>query len=805
MKKPHKLVAGLLAASMLLSVAACNNKGGSGGHGGKKIAADDPWFDAKKIELELGIDKSKETDYVYSQLAGINDDYLVILTSGNYKMPSNADWSTINYKDYSISNLSVVDRKTYETVQLIDLNSSVNDNEYVESAYFEDGFIKLNATSYDDQTMEMNSRQLNIDPSSGEVVSADESDKSSASIEKSFVVGNYRIDTASHWNNEYNYYTLYIKTPDGEKKSLEIKKENKSLYGIYSIFQLSENKLLVPVDSQSGTFFYELDLSTLEIKEVDDKEYSWMDTTILYSSFTSTDGSVYCALPAGISQVDVKNKKTEDIFNYSWCGINRSLLTNLQIAEIKEDKIILCGEYYGENTITQMPDWNHAEFMIVELTKADKNPHAGKTVLELFASYGYTGDQVANAINKFNETNDKYFIEVTDRYTRDINTNYSDFNSDDEVSAAETKIYSDISNKLAMDIMNGTGPDMFLDVSYFGQLNNDNYLKDLTPYLGDINSDKYFTNIIDVAKVDGKLYNLPFCFSIQGIQTDGKNAGASGKGFTTEEYVKFLKETLNGEDVISSGQAHYFTTLFNAMSDKFIKNGKADFSGPEFAALAEYVKDNVNENSIPWDEQEDGGGMVEYFDPTQQEKVVPAVFTTCYGFVDYFQNMDRLNGGSAILGMPSSDGRGPMAGSYYSIAISAQAYDADACGEFVKILLSDEIQNNYAMGGSFVLNRAAFRAAGEEAVKYFNENSLSTIYGYTGMDGVPDNRVKYTSEHIDELEKIIDNCSLMSTEDAAISLILLEEMPSYFSGQKDLDTVIKVAQDRVQKVLDERN
>jgi len=29
-------------------------------------------------------------------------------------------------------------------------------------------------------------------------------------------------------------------------------------------------------------------------------------------------------------------------------------------------------------------------------------------------------------------------------------------------------------------------------------------------------------------------------------------------------------------------------------------------------------------------------------------------------------------------------------------------------------------------------------------------------------------------------------------------------MPAYFSGQKDLDEVVKIAQDRVQKVLDER-
>ena len=806
MKKSLKLVAGLLAASMLMSAAACSRNGGSeGGHGGTKISADSPWYDAKKLEVELDVANGKETEYVYSQLAGLNDDYLIVLTNGNYKLPKNADWSTINYKDYSISELSVIDRKTNETLQSINLNSVVNADEYIDgSAIFEDGLVKLSATAYNDTTMEMKSREICIDPATGEVVSANETEES-ASFDNSFKVGDYRINTASHWNDEFNYYTLYVKSPDGEMKSVDIKQNGKNLYGIYSVFQLDGNKVLVPVDSDAGTFFYELDLTTCEIKEVDSKEYSWIDTTMLYSSFTASDGTVYYAMPSGISKVDMKTKTIEEIFNYSWCGINRSLLTNLQIADIKDDKILLCGDYYGKSNISQMPDWKHTEFMVIELSKADKNPHAGKIVLELFASYGYTGDQVADAINKFNETNDKYFIEVTDRYTKDINYDFNDYNSDDEVAKAETEIYSNISNKLAMDILNGEGPDMFLDVSYFGQLNNDNYLKDLTPYIGDISSDKYFTNIIDISKVDGKLYNLPFCFSLNGIQTDGKYAGASGVGFTTEEYVEFLNKTLNGKDVITSGQAMYFTTLFNAMSEKFIKNGKADFTGPEFAALAEYVKDNVIESSIPWDEQEGGGysGVV-YSDFAQQSEIVPAVYGSCSGYTDYFQNMDSLNGGSALLGIPSSDGRGPMAGSYYSIAISAQAYDADACGEFVKMLLSDEIQNDFAMSGNFVLNRAAFRAAGEEAVKYFNENSLSGLYS-TSDDGLPENRIKFTSEHIDELEKIIDSCSLMSSEDSAINLILLEEMPAYFSGQKDLDTVLKVAQERVQKVLDERN
>ena len=44
----------------------------------------------------------------------------------------------------------------------------------------------------------------------------------------------------------------------------------------------------------------------------------------------------------------------------------------------------------------------------------------------------------------------------------------------------------------------------------------------------------------------------------------------------------------------------------------------------------------------------------------------------------------------------------------------------------------------------------------------------------------------------------------MKAEDSAISIILIEEMPAYFTGQKDLNSVIAIAQDRVQKVLNER-
>jgi hypothetical protein len=54
------------------------------------------------------------------------------------------------------------------------------------------------------------------------------------------------------------------------------------------------------------------------------------------------------------------------------------------------------------------------------------------------------------------------------------------------------------------------------------------------------------------------------------------------------------------------------------------------------------------------------------------------------------------------------------------------------------------------------------------------------------------------------MENIVLSCSSCNAADAAINIILIEEMPAYFSGQKPLSEVVAVAQDRAQKVLDER-
>ncbi len=465
-----------------------------------------------------------------------------------------------------------------------------------------------------------------------------------------------------------------------------------------------------------------------------------------------------------------------------------------EIVECSNDRFVLLGQYdsgsvYSGKTADKVE--------IVELTRADKNPNAGKTVLELYAQRGvgnaidrYTGD----AIISFNQTNKKYFIEVASRY--DLNEFYDDsdvnVNDEDTMKMAQVRAQASMSNKLAVDIMNGDGPDILINTSAYGQLNRAEYLVDLSPYVKDFSSDDYYTNIIEGARINGAIYQIPVSYSIEGILTNAKYAGSSGKGFTLEEYTRFLDKAVNGKDPILYGQAMYFSMLFNNMSDEFIKDGKADLSDPRFVELAKYVKDNVNEKGSSLN----GSTSLE----------MPAYCTGCYGMGGFWHRVyevEHTDSNMTMLGYPSVDGSGPIYSPTCSVAVSTQAADVKACCEFVKILLSDEVQTRIAMDDNFVLNRKAFISGGAAGIEYYNQ-------GGTGCDGGASFGVslvfgkEYTMQNVYDVESIILNCSKMKYEDADIRIILIEEMPPYFLGQKDLDSVINIAQDRIQKVLDER-
>ena len=768
-----------LTVSMMLSIASCRKEE----HTSKKatvISEDTPWFESTAIDVISGADPEKDIEYSYQYFAGSDDKYIVVRTSGRYRQPpeNEIDWDTFNFNDYNFSVIAVIDRNTKSVVNTIDLTSGTDKDmlsyEHVDSAYYSDGII----------TVKTNSKERDYNPLTGELLDTRAlASNNTGAYTTYYNVGDYTVEVEMNWDdNDRSSAVITCKSPDGKAEPVELNEPGTDIY-VHAVLAISDTTAVVPVMTDKGGRFYELDITTNKLEQVSSKNYEWLDINELGEAFTGSDGQVYIKTSTGINKINARTKSIEEIFNYSWCGINQSTITMLDMAECSEDSIVLIGQIKPSSVYEPEP----REFQIVELTRADKNPHAGKTVLELFAVY--FDENIGEAVIRFNESSKDYYIEVIERYDEsDYDSGYVQLNNDDEIDQNSLNIASGISNALAVDIMNGEGPDILINTSKYSQLNNPAYLVDLTPYVKNLDSENYFTNIIDGSKIDGALYQLPVSFTINGIYTDAKEAGASGVGFTLEEYQKFVNESLNGTDIILSGQPYYFVSLFNNMNEKFISDGKVDFSGPEFAELAEYVKDNVPEQASSWNSLSDR--IYNYVDNWP-----------VYGIGGFYFRKTGMIKNPTILGMPSLDGRGPMFSSLCSVAISAQAPDIDACGEFVKILLSDEIQTSIAMNDYFVLNRSAFRAAGLSANEYYNNGGRECSSG-SGVFSDASN--PYSEKDIDNVERVIMSCSKMVIEDSDISIILIEEMPAYFLGQKDLSKVIRIAENRAQKVLDER-
>ena len=204
---PVKAVSAAMAASMMLSVAACSRAGGSasglaqgngvqgdgvvsmnsGSRSGEKITADTPWFDSEIFDAVGGTDPNKPVEYMYHRLAGSDKDNLIVYVNGYYRFPDNVNWDTVDYSKYSINMISVIDRNTKQTVNNIDINDKIDANDYIDNVEYADGKLTAKVTTWDDKTFSQTSKKMVFDVKTGEVVDTiPVKDEANGGYERSF-------------------------------------------------------------------------------------------------------------------------------------------------------------------------------------------------------------------------------------------------------------------------------------------------------------------------------------------------------------------------------------------------------------------------------------------------------------------------------------------------------------------------------------------------------------------------------------------------------------------------------------------
>ena len=108
--------------------------------------------------------------------------------------------------------------------------------------------------------------------------------------------------------------------------------------------------------------------------------------------------------------------------------------------------------------------------------------------------------------------------------------------------------------------------------------------------------------------------------------------------------------------------------------------------------------------------------------------------------------------------------------------------------------------------GGIPLSRSAFDTVGSKYVQSQNDDLDRNLRLYSEAEMVlyGMNTERMDESAVDDLEALIDSLTGWYVNDGSINAIIREEMPAYFEGQKTLEQIIPVLEDRVQTVINER-
>ena len=443
--------------------------------------------------------------------------------------------------------------------------------------------------------------------------------------------------------------------------------------------------------------------------------------------------------------------------------------------------------YRGSNYLENEDDF---DTLVYVLDRQETNPNVGKKVLvaSTLGTYNYC---LCDAVCTYNETNPDYYIRLDDSYS----TYSQDYDPTvDDLNALLLDQEAALSYQLMVDLMAGEGPDMILDASYYDQLNSPDYLLDLTSY---VETDGLFSNVIDAAKTsDGKLYHCPITISINGIVVHKDDVPSDLKGFTFDEYADFVSDVCNGTDPMYMEKTEFFTTCLSAMSDEFVTDGKVDYNKDSFKQLAEYTKNST---------MQAGYGEFRDLMPTPMGNAEFLYSCTLAMLLPRYE--DDLTD-VRIVGLPTSDGRGPQICMDSSVAISAQTSEAEACAAFISTLLSEDIQTEYGTyTDGMPIRISSYEASSATLLERYNTSVEKDYANYTSEELVMYNsNTKILDESvIDDFEAMIASCEDTASLDPAIEKIVYEEIQAYFADQKSIDDVIELINNRVSLYVSERN
>jgi len=760
-------------------------------NGKKTVKADDPWFESTRFKLEK---KVKNTDDFIPSCVCAGADKIFNIYCESYDGWATSKTILDTYDDSG----NLLDRKT------VSFEGNYGFQEICSVCSDSEG-KKLSLTvRYHSPVDRSYYAFADIDVETGIVTEVYEIKvKDLHSISKAVFIKDYTILVSNVFEGDILGYALFIYKDKELVAGLDL--STIKLFYLFDGLSLDEEKGLLYAAGfdETGSITMEFDINTGKLKSKK-SSYAADDENVNPADYATTDKGELCKIDSfgNIIKLDINTMTPRTVVDTEWytpyfpAPSTDEYYSHTRILSCTDDRIVIHND---ESTTYGNASNTNYEYIRV-LKKSDKNPHAGKTIVELAlpVNSGIT-DYLARTIYQFNQEDNEYIIRVWNKYKTGLNLGRSVFGAVDE---DEQKVY-----QMIQDLRGDDAPDLVIGIQKNYAMRDDVFM-DLTGFLDPDVMEKQFGNIIEAGRINGKLYFLPVTLKIEGLVTNKELLKDGAVGITFDEYDKLIKEEMNG----FSPYDHAFTLAYNKRSfilscidtKKAIEGDKIEFGTEQFRAAVEYANENIpyeNEKSMP--ESYDYDYSKRYRGECYYEKIDD--------FLDYVRACRTTEGQYTIIGTPSVDASGPRFTAIETISVSATTDAKEGCRKFLNYLFSgsafapSECEFKQIVTNKDVMNNnlKILSDINNKAVKNYQDSKASkAIIVPMEIDTAYGDK-EATDNMRDSFINSLSSITVYYYEDYAIVQFLDEELKPYFAGDRSLDDAIKFINDRTTKYVRE--
>lgn len=471
-------------------------------------------------------------------------------------------------------------------------------------------------------------------------------------------------------------------------------------------------------------------------------------------------------------QCDFLLYDASSVYTYDMAAQEREELFSWLDSDINGDSVEVLGMAGDGSLYVTYEDWKINDTGVTLLTRTSSELAVQKDELVLAAVNG-DSSLAAMAVH-FNKNNPLYHLTIE---------NYDSM----------TDLYHSILANDAIDLIDLSGVSV-------QKMYAQDIFEDLTPYLEQSSSfapADFVDGILDTYTFGDTLVSIPATFSLRTVVGDKTKTGKDGE-LTLDEFLTLTEHypEVQPFDGVTREEMTRYLMMFN--EETFIDwgTGECRFDSAEFKRILEFVKQ--------FPDTIDGSKEEEESLPTkiQNGKVMFAI-ADINGFKALQPYGEMFRGNAACIGFPSADGtRGNLLITGDAFAIAAGSQHKEGAWMFIENEVTRGNESCYPdvslLPTDLPTLKKALDVVVDNGMERDSQIPIDRFPKKKYSDGWIFTYHPTTQEEVDAILNLVREArpALIAGDDEVIKIIH-EEAQAYYSGQKSIDDVANIIQNRV--------